>query len=232
MPPPRLVPTRWGGGILRRSQNDRRSRQPLLQPFGPQNHRSEGRQPRGTPLPVHAHPHRHQPGHLRPGRNPRWGQRRLCAHAQEPHPRGKPVRRRQDLPAHQAVRRPRPTGRRRLRHRDGPDGPGRQGLRRAGLPAGWREVPRSDPLLLRHTLHTRSRRNGEASQGQNRDGFHLPQDGCRHPAVQGGLGSHIVPLRHARHPRRDAPLYRDPDHGQRNRGPGGVCGCRSRGRGL
>ncbi len=48
---------------------------------------------------------------------------------------------------HQAVRRARAARWRRERHRDGAVGPGRQGLRRAGLPDARREVPRKDSCL-------------------------------------------------------------------------------------
>ena len=72
--------------------------------------------------------------------------------------RREPLQRGQALPQDQAVWPPWPAGRRRLRRGDGPDGPGRQSLWRAGLCARRREVPRP----LRMYCDTPNEPTGEA----------------------------------------------------------------------
>ena len=112
-------------------------------------------------LALHDRPHRHQPGHQRLRRGARFRQQDLRADAQEPPARREPLQRGQALPQDQAVRPPRAAGRRRLRRRDGADGPGRQGLRRAGLRAGRRQVPRPHPHVLRHAQRADRRGHGQ-----------------------------------------------------------------------
>jgi len=58
---------------------------------------------------------------------------------------------------------PRPAGRWGLRRRGGAVGPGRQGLRRSGLAASGRQIPRPDPRVLRHPAH--GQRNGRGHGG-------------------------------------------------------------------
>ena len=96
----------------------------------------------GAPFTLGAAQDLHQPGHRRPGRGARRRQRHLCADAEEPAARREPLRHRPAVPPHQAVRRPRPAGRRRLGGRDRAVGPRGQGLRRADLPDARRQVPR------------------------------------------------------------------------------------------
>ena len=122
----------------------------------------------------------HQPGDRRPRRGPRRRQQDLRADAEEPAPRREPVRRRSAFPAHQAVRRPRPAGRRRLGHRDRAVGPRRQGLRRADLPDARRQVPRPGAHVLRHRRQQAERpRDRQAAEGAHGARLHVPEDGSR-----------------------------------------------------
>ena len=148
---------RGGGGRRRRLRPVQR--QARVGAVGAQDHRPARGGGRRRADDVPADPHRHQPGARRVGRGARRRQRDLRADAQEPHPRREPLQRRQDLPQDQAVRRGGAAGRRRVRHRDGADGPGRQGLGRAVLADARRQVPRSRPPLRRHDRRATRRRS-------------------------------------------------------------------------
>ena len=84
---------------------------------------------------------------------------------QEPHPRREPLQRRQGVPEDQAVRRAGPAGRRGVRHRDGDDGSGRQGVGRAVLADARRQVPRPRPALCRHHRARDGQGAGRDAQG-------------------------------------------------------------------
>ena len=147
-----------------RTNDPSRQRQPKLAAQRPAHHRYAHCQHCWPALSRDADPHRHQPGHLRLRRGARRREQDLCPDAQEPADRRKPLQRRQGLPQDQAVRPPRTAGGRRLRRGDGADGFGGQGLRRARLHAGGRQVPRQGALLLRHRLHPRRQEDGPAPQ--------------------------------------------------------------------
>ena len=168
---------------------------------------------KGIPMRVAAHPHRHQPGHLRLRRSPRRRQQHLRADAQEPHHGRKSLQRRQDLPQDQAVRPPRAAGRRRLRHRDGPDGPGRQSLRRARLYARGRQVPRQGPLLQRHPLRTRRQGDGQAAQGAHGRRASSSSRWTWASASCSDIPDTLIGFPDTLNSQRDhAPLHRHPDH--------------------
>ena len=168
---------------------------------------------------VPADPGRHQPGARRLGRGPRRRERDIRADAEEPHPRREPVQRRQDLPEDQAVRRGGAAGRRRVRRRDGDDGPGRQGLGRAVLADARRKVPRSGPALRRYDRPSRSQGTGPDAQGAHGPGHHVPQAGFRNRVAAGRSRCALDAARHQHRPGRpgDAPVHRDRDHRQGRR---------------
>ena len=163
-------------------------RQAIIGALGAEDHRSALRGRRRRADDMSAHPHRHQPGHRRVGRGARRLERDVRAGPEEPHPRRKPLQRRQDLSQDQAVRRPRPTGRRRVRDRDGVHGPGRKGVGRAVLSDARRQVPRSRAPLRRHHARRRPEGAGAQAQGADEPRHHVPQAGLRHRAARGQAG--------------------------------------------
>ncbi len=163
-----------------RSRRGPQSGQHELEAVRASHHRHAGGRNRRRAVHLGAAQDLHQPGHRRAWRGARRRQRHLCADAEEPAARREPLRHRPAVPPHQAVRRPRPAGRRRLGGRDRALGSRRQGLWRADLPDARRQVPRQGAHLLRHRRREAERhRDRQAPQGAHGPRLHLPQDGPR-----------------------------------------------------